>query len=116
VLPTALERVRRKLAGSDDGDRQMVKILAAVLSDGLPEVEGAPSRTSWGAFAKVEQYAVADADADAVKASAMAVAARMRFMVVSKKARERKSARLEPRQVAPHARTGLERVKPGRVE
>ena len=31
VLPTALERVRRKLAGSDDGDRQMVKILAAAL-------------------------------------------------------------------------------------
>ena len=31
VLPAALERVRRKLAGSDDGDRQMVKILAAVL-------------------------------------------------------------------------------------
>jgi hypothetical protein len=41
VLPAALERIRRKLAGSDDGDRQMVKILAAVLSDGLPEVEAA---------------------------------------------------------------------------
>src|SRR6202142_1561260 len=41
VLPTALERVRRKLTGSDDGDRQMVKILAAVLSDGLPAVEAA---------------------------------------------------------------------------
>src|SRR5450432_997580 len=41
VLPTALDRVRRKLAGSDDGDRQMVKILAAVLSDGLPAVEAA---------------------------------------------------------------------------
>jgi hypothetical protein len=26
VLPAALERVRRKLAGSDDGDRQMVAI------------------------------------------------------------------------------------------
>ena len=36
VLPTALDRVRRKL-----GDRQMVKILAAVLSDGLPAVEAA---------------------------------------------------------------------------
>ena len=36
VLPTALDRVRRKLAGSNDGDRQMVKILAAVLTDGLP--------------------------------------------------------------------------------
>ena len=39
VLPAALDRVRRKLAGSNDGDRQMVKILAAVLSDGLSEVE-----------------------------------------------------------------------------
>ena len=41
VLPAALDRIRRKLAGSDDGDRQMVKILAAVLSDGLPAVEAA---------------------------------------------------------------------------
>jgi hypothetical protein len=41
VLPTALERVRRKLTGSDDGDRQMVKILAAVFTDGLPAVEAA---------------------------------------------------------------------------
>ena len=41
VLPTALDRVRRKLAGSDDGDRQMVKILAAVLTDGLSAVEAA---------------------------------------------------------------------------
>jgi hypothetical protein len=41
VLPTALDHVRRKLAGSDDGDRQMVKILAAVLTDGLPAVEAA---------------------------------------------------------------------------
>ena len=41
VLPAALDRVRRKLAGSNDGDRQMVKILAAVLSDGLPAVEAA---------------------------------------------------------------------------
>jgi Integrase core domain len=41
VLPGALERIRRKLAGSDDGDRQMVKILAAVLTDGLSEVEAA---------------------------------------------------------------------------
>jgi transposase len=41
VLPAALERVRRKLAGSDDGDRQMVKVLAAVLTDGLPAVEAA---------------------------------------------------------------------------
>lgn len=40
-LPAAIEKVRRKLAGSDDGDRQMVKVLAAVLSDGLAEVEAA---------------------------------------------------------------------------
>jgi hypothetical protein len=41
VLPTALEKVRRKLADSDDGDRQMVSILAAVLTDGLTAVEAA---------------------------------------------------------------------------
>jgi transposase len=41
VLPGAMERVRRKLAGSGDGDRQMVAILAAVLTDGLPAVEAA---------------------------------------------------------------------------
>src|SRR5215472_14453576 len=41
VLPAALERVRRRLAGSNDGDRQMVAILAAVLTDGLPAVEAA---------------------------------------------------------------------------
>ncbi len=41
ILPSGLDRVRRKLAGSNDGARQMVKILAAVLSDGLPAVEAA---------------------------------------------------------------------------
>ena len=41
VLPAALERVRRKLRGSDDGDRQMVQILSAVLSDGLSAVDAA---------------------------------------------------------------------------
>ena len=41
MLPPALERVRRKLAGSNDGDRQMVAVLAAVLTDGLPAVEAA---------------------------------------------------------------------------
>jgi len=41
VLPSGLERVRRKLRGSDDGDRQMVSILAAVLTDGLATVEAA---------------------------------------------------------------------------
>jgi hypothetical protein len=41
LLPGALDRVRRKLASADDGDRQMVDILTAVLSDGLPAVEAA---------------------------------------------------------------------------
>jgi len=41
VLPSAMEKIRRKIAGSADGDRQMVKILAAVLDDGLPAVEAA---------------------------------------------------------------------------
>jgi transposase len=40
-LPASLEQVRRKLRGFDDGDRQMVKILSAVLSDGLAAVEAA---------------------------------------------------------------------------
>lgn len=41
LLPAGLEKVRAKLAGSNDGDRQMVKVLAAVLTDGLPAVEAA---------------------------------------------------------------------------
>jgi transposase len=41
VLPAALERVRRKLAGAPDGNRQMVDILTTVLTDGLPAVEAA---------------------------------------------------------------------------
>jgi len=41
LLPGSIEKVRRKLSGSDDGDRQMVKVLSAVLSDGLPAVEAA---------------------------------------------------------------------------
>jgi len=41
VLPAAMERVRRKLAGAADGNRQMVDILTAVLTDGLPAVEAA---------------------------------------------------------------------------
>jgi transposase len=41
LLPASLERVRRKLQGSDDGDRQMVKVLSAVLTDGLAAVEAA---------------------------------------------------------------------------
>jgi transposase len=41
VLPAAMERIRRKLTGADDGNRQMVNILTAVLTDGLPAVEAA---------------------------------------------------------------------------
>ena len=41
ALPPALDRVRRRLAGHADGDRQMVGILAAVTSDGLDAVEAA---------------------------------------------------------------------------
>ena len=41
LLPAGLERVRRKLRGTDDGDRQMVKVLSAVLTDGLATVEAA---------------------------------------------------------------------------
>jgi hypothetical protein len=41
VLPAAIERVRRKLVGAGDVNRQMVDILNAVLTDGLPAVEAA---------------------------------------------------------------------------
>lgn len=41
VLPGALEQIRRKLQGSSDGDRQMVKILGAVLTEGVPAVQKA---------------------------------------------------------------------------
>jgi hypothetical protein len=41
VLPAAMERVRRKLASADDGNRQMVDILTAALTDGLPAVDAA---------------------------------------------------------------------------
>ncbi len=44
LLPAGLERIRRKLAGCADGDRQMVAILAAVLSDGLPRSRPLASR------------------------------------------------------------------------
>ncbi len=36
-----MERVRRELPGAHDGNRQMVDILNAVLTDGLPAVEAA---------------------------------------------------------------------------
>jgi transposase len=41
VLPAAMERIRRKLAGANDGNRQMVDVLTAVITDGLPAVEAA---------------------------------------------------------------------------
>ncbi|MBB3898561.1 hypothetical protein GGQ83_001998 [Roseococcus suduntuyensis] len=41
LLRAGLERIRRKLAGTADDDRQMVSILAAVPSDGLAAVEAA---------------------------------------------------------------------------
>ena len=41
VLPARPRQIRRKLTDSADGDRQMVKILTAVLRDGLPAVEAA---------------------------------------------------------------------------
>jgi hypothetical protein len=41
ILPSAMEKVRRKLKAADDGDRQMVSILTCVLSDGLNAVEAA---------------------------------------------------------------------------
>jgi transposase len=41
ILPAALERVKRKLGAAEDGDRQMVSILTAVLIDGLASVEAA---------------------------------------------------------------------------
>jgi len=41
MLPPAMAAVRRKLKGSDDGDRQMVQILTCVAADGLAAVEAA---------------------------------------------------------------------------
>ncbi len=41
VLPPAMAAIRRKLKGSDDGDRQMVQILSCVRDDGLQAVETA---------------------------------------------------------------------------
>jgi transposase len=41
VLPGALERVRKRLTQADDGGRQMVEILSAVVTDGIGAVEAA---------------------------------------------------------------------------
>ena len=40
-LPDSLRRVRTHLAGLDDGDKQMVKVLNAVLTDSLDGVSAA---------------------------------------------------------------------------
>jgi hypothetical protein len=48
VLRTAMERIRRKLARADDSNRQMVDILNAVLTDGLPAVEAACAEVAHG--------------------------------------------------------------------
>jgi hypothetical protein len=41
ALPPAVERVRRRLASYSDGDRQMVGVLAAALTDGIEAVDAA---------------------------------------------------------------------------
>lgn len=41
ALPPAIERVRRRLGGHADGDRQVVGILTAIISDGIDAVEAA---------------------------------------------------------------------------
>ena len=41
TLPASIAEVRARLSGFADGDRQMVRILAAVQSDGMAEVEAA---------------------------------------------------------------------------
>jgi transposase len=41
ALPPAIDRVRRRLSGQSDGDRQMIGILTAVMSDGIDAVEAA---------------------------------------------------------------------------
>jgi hypothetical protein len=41
VLPARIEKIRRRLGSATDGGQQMVTILTAVLSDGLPAVEAA---------------------------------------------------------------------------
>jgi len=40
-LPSAMERIRRRLKSMHDGDRQMVEILSAVLTDGIGAVDAA---------------------------------------------------------------------------
>jgi predicted DNA-binding transcriptional regulator AlpA len=40
-MPTAIERVRRRLGSHTDGDRPVVGILTAIISDGIEAVEAA---------------------------------------------------------------------------
>ena len=40
-LPAALTRLRRKLGSGDEADRRFVRVLAAVMTDGLEAVEAA---------------------------------------------------------------------------
>jgi hypothetical protein len=44
VLPAGIARIRRKLAGAEDDDRQKVSDLGAVLHDDLPDVEAADNQ------------------------------------------------------------------------
>ena len=53
-LPGSIEKVRRKLIGSHDGDRQMVKILTAVLTDGLAAVEAACAESLGASIASAD--------------------------------------------------------------
>jgi hypothetical protein len=55
VLPAAIERVRRKLRESHDGDRQMVAILSAVMTDGLAHPEYAIAQTTDSRHANLVQ-------------------------------------------------------------
>ena len=53
-LPGAFGRMRSWLGGHDDGDRQMVKILAAVLEDGQETVESACGEAPAGGTCSAE--------------------------------------------------------------
>jgi hypothetical protein len=44
VLPAAIERIRHRLASTEDDNRQMVDIRNAVLTDGLSAVASSPPK------------------------------------------------------------------------
>ena len=67
-LPVAIRRVRRKLERQPGGDRQMVDILSAVLTDGIDAVEAAC------ADPKQSIYAFRGADIDSYKQAKQAIA------------------------------------------